>query len=105
MCVWPTSTAALRRRRPDERCPRRTGGRLSRPCRRPDRWRRLPHGTGGGEFLAAPLAGVLLRLAAGPGSVMGNGNITMTGTGRELLSNPDVRVAYLEGGHPPETPR
>jgi len=31
--------------------------------------------------------------------VMVNGNITMSGTGRELLSKPEVRAAYLEGGH------
>ncbi len=31
--------------------------------------------------------------------VMVNGLITMSGTGRELLSKPEVRAAYLEGGH------
>ncbi len=31
--------------------------------------------------------------------VMVNGRITMTGTGQELLSRPEVRAAYLEGGH------
>ena len=31
--------------------------------------------------------------------VMVNGLITMAGTGRELLSKPEVRAAYLEGGH------
>ena len=31
--------------------------------------------------------------------VMVNGNITMSGTGKELLANPEVRAAYLEGGH------
>jgi branched-chain amino acid transport system ATP-binding protein len=31
--------------------------------------------------------------------VMVNGNITMEGTGRELLARPEVRAAYLEGGH------
>ncbi len=30
--------------------------------------------------------------------VMVNGEITMSGTGRELLSRPEVRAAYLEGG-------
>ncbi len=30
--------------------------------------------------------------------VMVNGQITMTGTGNELLSRPEVRAAYLEGG-------
>lgn len=31
--------------------------------------------------------------------VMVNGHITMTGTGQELLARPEVRAAYLEGGH------
>ena len=31
--------------------------------------------------------------------VMVNGNVTMSGTGKELLANPEVRAAYLEGGH------
>ncbi|MBK8771319.1 MAG: ABC transporter ATP-binding protein [Rhizobiales bacterium] len=31
--------------------------------------------------------------------VMVNGHITMSGTGRELLANPEVRAAYLETGH------
>jgi len=31
--------------------------------------------------------------------VMVNGEITMSGTGRELLADPKVRAAYLEGGH------
>ncbi len=31
--------------------------------------------------------------------VMVNGKVTMSGTGRELLANPEVRAAYLEGGH------
>jgi branched-chain amino acid transport system ATP-binding protein len=31
--------------------------------------------------------------------VMVNGRITMTGTGQELLAKPEVRAAYLEGGH------
>ncbi|MEN9895138.1 MAG: hypothetical protein RIR97_990 [Pseudomonadota bacterium] len=30
--------------------------------------------------------------------VMVNGNVTMSGTGKELLANPEVRAAYLEGG-------
>ena len=33
------------------------------------------------------------------GYVMVNGVITMSGTGAELLANPQVRAAYLEGGH------
>jgi len=31
--------------------------------------------------------------------VMVNGQITLQGTGQELLANADVRAAYLEGGH------
>ncbi len=31
--------------------------------------------------------------------VMVNGKIAMSGTGKELLSRPEVRAAYLEGGH------
>jgi branched-chain amino acid transport system ATP-binding protein len=31
--------------------------------------------------------------------VMVNGKITITGTGQELLTRPEVRAAYLEGGH------
>jgi branched-chain amino acid transport system ATP-binding protein len=32
------------------------------------------------------------------GYVMVNGQITMSGTGRELLAREDVKSAYLEGG-------
>jgi len=39
-----------------------------------------------------------LRLAH-RGYVLVNGAITMTGTGAELLERPEVRAAYLEGGH------
>jgi branched-chain amino acid transport system ATP-binding protein len=39
-----------------------------------------------------------LRLAH-RGYVMLNGEITMTGSGKELLNNPDIKAAYLEGGH------
>ena len=39
-----------------------------------------------------------LRLAH-RGYVLVNGRIALTGTGAELLSNPEVRSAYLEGGH------
>lgn len=31
--------------------------------------------------------------------VMQTGQITLSGTGKELLSDPKVRAAYLEGGH------
>ncbi|OCP21457.1 MULTISPECIES: ABC transporter ATP-binding protein [unclassified Ensifer] len=32
------------------------------------------------------------------GYVMVNGRVTMSGTGKDLLANPEVRAAYLEGG-------
>ena len=31
--------------------------------------------------------------------VMERGKIALSGTGRELLANQEVRAAYLEGGH------
>jgi branched-chain amino acid transport system ATP-binding protein len=34
--------------------------------------------------------------------VLVNGRVTLSGTGRELLASPEVRAAYLEGGHVPE---
>jgi branched-chain amino acid transport system ATP-binding protein len=48
-------------------------------------------------FLVEQNAFGALRLAT-RGYVMVNGNITMSGTGKELLANPEVRAAYLEGG-------
>jgi branched-chain amino acid transport system ATP-binding protein len=39
-----------------------------------------------------------LRLAH-RGYVLVNGSITMAGTGKDLLARPDIRAAYLEGGH------
>jgi branched-chain amino acid transport system ATP-binding protein len=48
-------------------------------------------------FLVEQNAYHALKLAH-RGYVMVNGVITMTGSGRELLENPDVRAAYLEGG-------
>ena len=50
---------------------------------------------------------ILLGMAIGPyalklahrGYVMVNGLITMQGSGQELLARPEVRAAYLEGGH------
>ncbi|NJM91287.1 MAG: ABC transporter ATP-binding protein [Rhodospirillaceae bacterium] len=36
---------------------------------------------------------------ANRGYVMMNGKITLSGGGAELLANPEVRAAYLEGGH------
>ena len=55
-------------------------------------------------FLVEQNAFHALRLAH-RGYVMVNGTITLTGTGRELLGNPEVRAAYLEGGHAPEPVR
>ena len=49
-------------------------------------------------FLVEQNAYHALRLAH-RGYVMVNGQITMSGTGTELLARPEVRAAYLEGGH------
>ena len=49
-------------------------------------------------FLVEQNAYHALRLAD-RGYVMVNGSINLAGTGRELLANPEVRAAYLEGGH------
>jgi branched-chain amino acid transport system ATP-binding protein len=49
-------------------------------------------------FLVEQNAYHALKLAH-RGYVMVNGLITMTGPGRELLAKPEVRAAYLEGGH------
>ena len=49
-------------------------------------------------FLVEQNANHALKLAH-RGYVMVNGNITLSGTGRDLLANPEVRAAYLEGGH------
>ena len=49
-------------------------------------------------FLVEQNAYHTLKLAD-HGYVMVNGRITMSGTGRELLSSPEIRAAYLEGGH------
>ena len=48
-------------------------------------------------FLVEQNAFAALKLAT-RGYVMVNGQITLNGTGKELLANPEVRVAYLEGG-------
>jgi branched-chain amino acid transport system ATP-binding protein len=48
-------------------------------------------------FLVEQNAFHALRLAH-RAYVMVNGAITLAGTGRELLTNPEVRAAYLEGG-------
>jgi len=49
-------------------------------------------------FLVEQNAYHALKLA-GRAYVMVNGRITLQGTGAELLANPEVRAAYLEGGH------
>jgi branched-chain amino acid transport system ATP-binding protein len=49
-------------------------------------------------FLVEQNAFHALKLAH-RGYVMVNGVITMSGTGQELLARPEVRAAYLEGGH------
>ncbi len=49
-------------------------------------------------FLVEQNAFHALKLAH-RGYVLVNGRVTLSGTGRELLSNKEVRAAYLEGGH------
>jgi len=49
-------------------------------------------------FLVEQNAFHALKLAD-RGYVMVNGRITMAGSGRDLLADPQVRAAYLEGGH------
>ena len=49
-------------------------------------------------FLVEQNAFHALKLAH-RGYVMVNGVVTMSGTGKELLARPEVRAAYLEGGH------
>jgi branched-chain amino acid transport system ATP-binding protein len=49
-------------------------------------------------FLVEQNAFHALKLA-NRGYVMVNGQITLQGTGRQLLANSEVRAAYLEGGH------
>jgi len=49
-------------------------------------------------FLVEQNAFHALKLAH-RGYVMVNGLVTMQGTGAELLARPEVRAAYLEGGH------
>ena len=48
-------------------------------------------------FLVEQNAFHALRLAH-RGYVMVNGQITLSGSGRELLEHPEIRAAYLEGG-------
>ena len=49
-------------------------------------------------FLVEQNAFHALRLAD-RGYVLVNGRVRLTGTGKELLANQEVRAAYLEGGH------
>ena len=48
-------------------------------------------------FLVEQNAFGALKLA-NRGYVMVNGNVTMSGSGKDLLADPEVRAAYLEGG-------
>ncbi|WP_100965011.1 ABC transporter ATP-binding protein [Bosea sp. FBZP-16] len=57
----------------------------------------LNHSQGLTVFLVEQNAFHALKLAH-RGYVMVNGVITMSGSGKELLANPQVRAAYLEGG-------
>jgi branched-chain amino acid transport system ATP-binding protein len=49
-------------------------------------------------FLVEQNAFGALKLAH-RGYVLVNGSVTMSGSGKELLADPQVRAAYLEGGH------
>ncbi|MGE4280029.1 MAG: ABC transporter ATP-binding protein [Magnetospirillum sp.] len=49
-------------------------------------------------FLVEQNAHHALKLAH-RGYVLVNGRVTLTGTGAELLANPEIRAHYLEGGH------
>ena len=49
-------------------------------------------------FLVEQNAFHALRLAD-RGYVLANGRVRLSGSGRELLANQEVRAAYLEGGH------
>ncbi len=49
-------------------------------------------------FLVEQNAFAALKLSD-RGYVMVNGRVTMSGPSKELLANPEVRAAYLEGGH------
>ncbi len=60
--------------------------------------RELNHREGLTVFLVEQNAFHALRLAH-RGYVMVNGLITMSGSGEDLLARPEVRAAYLEGGH------
>jgi branched-chain amino acid transport system ATP-binding protein len=60
--------------------------------------RELNRATGLTVLLVEQNAFQALRLAH-RGYVLVNGTITMAGTGAELLARPEIRAAYLEGGH------
>jgi branched-chain amino acid transport system ATP-binding protein len=60
--------------------------------------RDLNRSTGLTVLLVEQNAFQALRLAH-RGYVLVNGAITMAGTGAELLARPEIRAAYLEGGH------
>jgi len=49
-------------------------------------------------FLVEQNAFAALKLS-NRGYVLVNGKVTLSGPSKELLSNPEVRAAYLEGGH------
>ena len=60
--------------------------------------RELNRTTGLTVLLVEQNAFQALRLAH-RGYVLVNGSITMAGSGAELLARPEIRAAYLEGGH------
>jgi branched-chain amino acid transport system ATP-binding protein len=60
--------------------------------------RSLNRETGLTVLLVEQNANQALRLAH-RGYVLVNGTLTMAGTGAELLARPEIRAAYLEGGH------
>ncbi len=60
--------------------------------------RELNRSTGLTVLLVEQNAFQALRMAH-RGYVMVNGAITMAGSGAELLARPEIRAAYLEGGH------
>ena len=60
--------------------------------------RQLNQETGLTVLLVEQNAFQALRLAH-RGYVLVNGTITMAGSGAELLARPEIRAAYLEGGH------
>ena len=60
--------------------------------------RQLNRETGLTVLLVEQNANQALRLAH-RGYVLVNGAITMEGTGADLLARPEIRAAYLEGGH------